>query len=104
MGLPNIYFLTPRSFPDSSWNERQEVPPENLRRRRQRGLTCGWAPSANNLDAIVCTSDVKKRDAEVKLLLGCSSNDKKTILEFLNMGSLAAVLIERFNTPSKDRS
>ena len=56
-----------------------------------------WIGSLHDtsLDAIVCTCDVEKRDAEIKLLLGCSSDDKETILEFLNKGSMAAVLIER---------
>ncbi len=56
-----------------------------------------WIGSLHNtsLDAMVCTCDVEKRNAEVKLLLGCSSDDKETILEFLNKGSMTAVLIER---------
>ena len=56
-----------------------------------------WRGSLPNLelDAVVCTVDADKRDAEVKLLLGCSAAEKQTILKFLNQGSMAAVMIDR---------
>lgn len=47
------------------------------------------------LDAIVCTVDGDKQDAEVKLLLGCSVADKALILGFHNRGGMAAMLIDR---------
>jgi inorganic pyrophosphatase len=47
------------------------------------------------LGAIVCTADGGKRDAELKLLLGCSEDDTAAILEFLNSVDLAAILIPR---------
>ena len=47
------------------------------------------------LDAIVCTVDSEKRDSEVKLLLGCSPAEKQVILDFLNLGCMSAVLVER---------
>jgi len=47
------------------------------------------------LDAVVCTADGGKRDAELKLLLGCSNDDMTAILAFLNSVDLAAILIPR---------
>ena len=56
------------------------------------------------LDAIVCTVDSEKRDSEVKLLLGCSPAEKQVILDFLNLGCMAAVLIERGEQPVRGLS
>jgi len=47
------------------------------------------------LDAVVCTVDVMKRDAEVKLLLGCSPTDKRAVLKFHNTKYMSAMLVER---------
>ncbi len=46
-------------------------------------------------DAVVCTVDSEQRDAEVKLLIGCSPAEKQVIVDFLNLGSMGAVLVER---------
>jgi inorganic pyrophosphatase len=45
--------------------------------------------------AIVCTVDLFKRDAEIKLLLGCSQDEQQTILHFHNGHSMRALLIRR---------
>jgi inorganic pyrophosphatase len=50
---------------------------------------------ARHVTAIVCTADLTKRDAELKLLLGCSREQTQTILEFHNSGAQAAILVER---------
>lgn len=34
------------------------------------------------LDAIVCTVDPRKRDVEIKLLLGCTEQETQAIVEF----------------------
>jgi inorganic pyrophosphatase len=47
------------------------------------------------LGAVVCTADGGKRDAELKLLLGCSEEDTAVIMHFLGRGDLAAILILR---------
>src|SRR5439155_21859036 len=43
-----------------------------------------WRGSLANsaLDAIMCTINSEKRDAELKLLLGCSDDEKKQIVDF----------------------
>jgi len=43
----------------------------------------------------VCTIDSRKRDAEVKLLIGCTHDEATVILTFLNTGSMAALLFWR---------
>ena len=44
---------------------------------------------------VVCTIDSSKRDAELKLLLGCTHDEGVDILSFLNKGRMAAVLLWR---------
>lgn len=48
---------------------------------------------SKRVTAVVCTIDLRKRDAEVKLLLGCTSAEEHEILSFLNKGNMAAILI-----------
>jgi inorganic pyrophosphatase len=48
-----------------------------------------------SLTALALTVDLYKRDAEIKLLLGCDANDLQTILAFLNGHSMRATLIRR---------
>jgi len=45
--------------------------------------------------AIVCTLDLEKRDAEVKLLLSCTPQEVRRILDIHNTGAQVAILIER---------
>ena len=47
------------------------------------------------LDAVICTVDLAKCDAEVKLLLGCTDAEKQTIFRFHNGGPQSAMLIRR---------
>jgi inorganic pyrophosphatase len=56
-----------------------------------------WVGSAleKTVTAVICTVDLHKRDAEVKILLGCTPVEAQTVLAFHNSGSQAAVLIER---------
>lgn len=35
-------------------------------------------------DAIVCTVDLMKRDSEIKILLGCTEEEKQEVLRLLN--------------------
>jgi inorganic pyrophosphatase len=60
-----------------------------------------WLGSAAStaVDAIVCTIDLVKRDAEIKVLIGCSTDDRRCILEFMNQSALAALLVERNAAP-----
>lgn len=45
---------------------------------------------------IVCTADVMKRDAELKILLGCSAKEVVLVSSFLNdAAGLPCVVLER---------
>lgn len=46
--------------------------------------------------AVVCTVDVIKRESEIKLLIGCTDEEMKTVLRFHNSSeSMGGVLINR---------
>jgi coenzyme F420-0:L-glutamate ligase / coenzyme F420-1:gamma-L-glutamate ligase len=47
------------------------------------------------LDAVALTVDLEKRDAEIKLLLGCTEAEKQLVLDFLNGASMRACLVQR---------
>jgi inorganic pyrophosphatase len=66
------------------------------------------APDGNEIDvyrgslpdatvgAVVCTVDERKRDSEVKVLLGCTAEDTRIILARHNTGGMQrALLVER---------
>jgi inorganic pyrophosphatase len=55
----------------------------------------GTCPEAK-LDAILCTVDLFKKDAEVKLLLGCTEDEKRLICDFHNDSEhMSAILLRR---------
>jgi F420 biosynthesis protein FbiB-like protein len=47
------------------------------------------------LDALALTVDLAKRDAEIKLLLGCTEAEKQIALDFLNGADMRACLVQR---------
>ena len=48
------------------------------------------------IDAIMSTVDLMKRDTEIKILIGCTEEEKKTIYEFHNqLDPIAGILIRR---------
>jgi len=47
------------------------------------------------LDAVALTVDLEKRDAEIKLLLGCTEAEMQFALDFLNGASMRACLVRR---------
>ena len=55
-----------------------------------RGTTGAHRP-----DAILCTVDLLKRDAEIKILLSCSEEEKQTILDFHNANMMRVLLVRR---------
>ena len=46
-------------------------------------------------DAVAVILDMLKRDSKIKLLIGCTAEEKETVLRFLNDKMMSAVLIER---------
>jgi inorganic pyrophosphatase len=53
---------------------------------------------------IICSVDTAQRDVEIKLLLGCTHQEARIILETHNRGAQAAILVERpaRNSPEQD--
>lgn len=53
---------------------------------------------SNLVQAIVISADILKKDCEVKLILGCTPEEEREILEFLNQTEFQkAVLLRRGN-------
>ena len=47
-------------------------------------------------DAIICTIDLLKKDSEIKILLGCTDEEKNTIMDFHNESEfMKGILITR---------
>jgi inorganic pyrophosphatase len=56
-----------------------------------------WVGSAphRNLTAIMVTLDTKKKDSEIKLIIGCTEEEIKIIEEFHNRYYQAGILVRR---------
>jgi inorganic pyrophosphatase len=56
-----------------------------------------WVGTARHrrLTAIAATVDTKKRDAEIKLIIGCTEAEVKTIERFYNGSYMSAVILKR---------
>lgn len=48
-----------------------------------------------NLDTILCIIDRLKKDSEIKILLGCTEEEKEVIYNFSNNKYMSALLIKR---------
>lgn len=48
-----------------------------------------------HLTGIVCTADLRKRDAEIKCLLGCTEAESEMIASFHRAGGMAAMYLPR---------
>lgn len=47
-------------------------------------------------DAVICTVDLMKRNSEIKLMLGCTEEEKRIILDFHNDSPyMKGILIQR---------
>lgn len=56
---------------------------------------CGSLPSVN-VDAIICTIDLMKKDSEIKLLIGCTEEEMKAVYDFHNdLEFMKGILIRR---------
>ncbi len=62
-----------------------------------------WVSASGNqkLAAVIVTVDLQKRDAEIKILLGCTDAEMQTILDFHNTKSMRALLLRRMDTEGK---
>ncbi|WP_138503843.1 inorganic pyrophosphatase [Nostoc sp. PA-18-2419] len=51
--------------------------------------------SSRKVTALICSVDLEKRDTEIKILLGCTSQESQIILNIHNTGSQSAILLVR---------
>jgi inorganic pyrophosphatase len=51
--------------------------------------------SERSVTGIACTADAHKRDAEIKLLLGCTAKEMAAVQRFLNAHGLGCVVFSR---------
>jgi inorganic pyrophosphatase len=51
--------------------------------------------SSKSANAVVCTVDLMKRDAEIKILLGCSEFEIQVVVDFLQANSVGCLVIRR---------
>lgn len=57
--------------------------------------------TAQRVGAVICTIDVLKRDAEIKILLGCTEAETQAILDFHNASEYMKGLLLRRNAQSQ---
>lgn len=53
-----------------------------------------WVGSGKQIDAIICTVDLMKKDSEIKILIGCSE-EKSAIYKAHNTQYMKGVLLRR---------
>lgn len=64
-------------------------------------IDCGgldvWlgSQSSARLEGIISTIDLNKRDLEIKVIIGCSEAELKTIMDFHNSVAMRAILIRQ---------
>jgi inorganic pyrophosphatase len=51
--------------------------------------------SRRSVTGIICTVDLTKRDVEIKILIGCTTEEADVILKIHNDGPQSAILIRR---------
>ncbi|MEH2177732.1 hypothetical protein [Nostoc sp.] len=51
--------------------------------------------SSKTVTAVICSVDLEKRDTEIKILLSCTSEESRVILDIHNTGSQSAILLVR---------
>lgn len=59
------------------------------------GVDVWLGADQRQLVGLALTVDLKKKDTEIKLLIGCTPDDIDQILDFLNGESMRAIYIER---------
>ena len=60
------------------------------------GIDVWVGTNGKNIDAIICIVDLMKRDSEIKILIGCTEEEKKIIYETHNETQyMKGILIRR---------
>jgi inorganic pyrophosphatase len=56
---------------------------------------CLGTSDDKRLSGVICTVDTRKKDTEVKLLIGCTEEEIKTIENFFNNDIMSGILVRR---------
>ena len=60
------------------------------------GIDIWKGTHGNNIDAIICTVDLLKKDSEIKILIGCSEEEKQIVMAAHNDGEfMKGILVRR---------
>ena len=60
------------------------------------GIDVWKGSDGNNVDAIICTVDLLKKDSEIKILIGCKADEKQLVLDCHNESEfMKGILIRR---------
>lgn len=51
--------------------------------------------AGRSVTGIACTADTHQRDAEIKLLLGCTADEMAVVQRFLNAHGLGCIVVSR---------
>ena len=58
--------------------------------------------AGRQVTGIACTADARKRDAEIKILLGCTASEADAIKRFLDSHGIGCVVIRRPTKPDAE--
>ena len=64
------------------------------------GIDVWRGTGTNGFDAILCVVDTIKKDSEIKILLNCTPEEKRKVLECQNTKMMKAMMINRDGTLS----
>jgi inorganic pyrophosphatase len=60
------------------------------------GIDIWKGRDGDTVDAIICTVDLLKKDSEIEILIGCSEDEKRLVLETHNNSEyMRGILIRR---------
>jgi len=60
------------------------------------GIDVWKGTSGDYIDAIICTVDLMKKDSEIKILIGCTEDEKQLVMEVHNNSEyMKGILIPR---------
>ena len=62
------------------------------------GIDIWKSTNGEIIDAIICTVDLMKRDSEIKILIGCSEDEKRIVLEAHNNSEYMKGMLVRRDT------
>jgi len=69
---------------------------EDTRAMDGGGIDIWKGSDGDDVDAVICTVDLLKKDSEIKILIGCNENEKGLALKFHNDSEyMKGILIRR---------